>query len=52
MKNNAALVASLTGLCFQILVLEPWHQQISKEIQELRDDIRLRPLASEKSNEK
>jgi hypothetical protein len=32
----AAAVAT-TGLAFQVLVLEPWHQRISDEIRELKE---------------
>jgi hypothetical protein len=28
------------ALSFQVLVLEPWHKQISDEIKELRDKIK------------
>jgi hypothetical protein len=36
MQKYAATVSTI-ALCFQVLVLEPWHQQISNEIRELKD---------------
>jgi hypothetical protein len=32
-----AAVVSTMALSFQVLVLEPWHQQISNEIRELKE---------------
>jgi hypothetical protein len=36
-SRYSALVGTL-ALSFQILVLEPWHQQISNEIKELKEN--------------
>ena len=37
MSGKYAAVVSTMALSFQILVLEPWHGQISKEIRELKE---------------
>ena len=37
MSGRYAAVVSTIALSFQVLVLEPWHHQISKEIQELKE---------------
>jgi len=36
MYARYSAIVSTMALSFQVLVLEPWHQQISNEIQELR----------------
>jgi len=36
MKRYAAVVSTM-AFGFQVLVLEPWHQQISNEIRELKE---------------
>lgn len=37
MNGRYAAVVSTMALSFQVLVLEPWHGQISKEIRELKE---------------
>ena len=37
MSGRYAAVVSTMALSFQVLVLEPWHQQISNEIRELKE---------------
>jgi len=39
MSKYAAVVSTL-AFGFQVLVLEPWHQQISKEIRELKEMVK------------
>ncbi len=39
MKRYAAIISTL-AFGFQLCVLEPWHQQISKEIHELKELIK------------
>jgi hypothetical protein len=36
MSGRYAAVVSTLAFSFQVLVLEPWHQQISNEIRELK----------------
>lgn len=38
--NKYAATVSTMALCFQVFVLEPWHQQISNEIRELKETLK------------
>jgi hypothetical protein len=38
MKKYAATISTI-ALGFQVFVLEPWHQQISNEIRELKESV-------------
>ena len=37
MKQNLALVLSASALTFQVTVLYPWHNELSKQLQSLED---------------
>ena len=37
MYSRYSAVIGTMALSFQVLVLEPWHKQISKEIKELKN---------------
>jgi hypothetical protein len=48
MKKWYPSVIGTMAFGFQVFILEPWHKQISNEIQELKESIKSSPVVSER----